>query len=97
MTTDSTEMGNTYIVGDIHGCLDPFEALLERLEFVPKRDRLWLVGDIVNRGPDSLAVLRRAIQLERAMGDRFQMVLGTMKSIFSRSLSASAGYAPRTR
>lgn len=56
----------TYAIGDIQGCDDEFQALLERLEFDPGRDRLWLVGDLVNRGPRSLAVLRRVKAMETA-------------------------------
>lgn len=48
----------TYAVGDIQGQFSEFQALLERCAFDPKRDRLWLVGDLVNRGPESLATLR---------------------------------------
>ena len=47
-----------YVVGDIQGCHAEFRQLLELIAFDPTRDRLWLVGDLVNRGPDSLAVLR---------------------------------------
>lgn len=61
-----------YVVGDIQGCDRAFAELLERIDFNAKRDRLWLVGDLVNRGPDSLKVLRRVIDL----GDAVDCVLG---------------------
>lgn len=48
----------TYAVGDIQGCFATFRRLLHRLQFEPERDRLIAVGDVVNRGPDSLGVLR---------------------------------------
>ena len=53
----------TLIVGDIHGCLQEFEALLEKAHFVLEEDRLILVGDLINKGPDSLGVLRKAHEL----------------------------------
>jgi len=48
----------TYAIGDIQGCYHAFQALLARLKFNPKKDTLWLVGDIINRGSGSLDVLR---------------------------------------
>ena len=48
----------TYAVGDLQGCLQPLRCLLERVAFDPARDKLWLVGDLVNRGPQSLETLR---------------------------------------
>lgn len=48
----------TYAIGDIQGCYHAFTALLARIQFNPKQDKLWLVGDLINRGSGSLEVLR---------------------------------------
>jgi bis(5'-nucleosyl)-tetraphosphatase (symmetrical) len=56
-----------FAIGDIQGCATSFDALLRKLAFRPSRDRLWLVGDLVNRGPDSLAVIRRVMGLGRSV------------------------------
>ena len=48
----------TYVVGDIQGCFAAFKALRKKINFDPKRDCLWSVGDLINRGPDNLATLR---------------------------------------
>ncbi len=62
----------TYAIGDIQGCFAELRELLQKIGFSPEQDQLWLVGDLVNRGPDSLAVLRWA----RDMGDAAVTVLG---------------------
>ncbi len=62
----------TWVIGDVHGCLEPLLRLVEVIGFQPGRDRLWFVGDLVNRGPDSLGVLRWA----SGQGDAVSSLLG---------------------
>ncbi|MFV3329355.1 symmetrical bis(5'-nucleosyl)-tetraphosphatase [Pseudomonas sp. NY15437] len=62
----------TYAVGDLQGCLEPLKCLLEQVQFDPAADTLWLVGDLVNRGPASLDTLRFLY----AMRDSLVCVLG---------------------
>jgi bis(5'-nucleosyl)-tetraphosphatase (symmetrical) len=61
-----------YLVGDLQGCDAPLGRLLERIAFSPSRDTLYLLGDLVNRGPASAAVLRRLM----GYGDAAQCLLG---------------------
>ena len=62
----------TYIVGDLQGCCDELEVLLDALSFSVEADQLWLAGDLVNRGPRSLDTLR----LLRELGESVRIVLG---------------------
>ncbi len=61
-----------YLIGDVQGCDDALEQLLLEINFSPSRDTLVLLGDLVNRGPKSLRVLRRL----KALGDAAQCLLG---------------------
>lgn len=62
----------TYAIGDIQGCLESLQCLLKEIGFNPRKDKLWLAGDLINRGPDSLGTLRFLYQLR----DSLTVVLG---------------------
>jgi bis(5'-nucleosyl)-tetraphosphatase (symmetrical) len=62
----------TYAIGDIQGCFEPLQRLLAAIDFQPAHDQLWLTGDLVNRGPNSLEVLRWA----KHEGSAVTVVLG---------------------
>ncbi|CAM4301263.1 symmetrical bis(5'-nucleosyl)-tetraphosphatase [Comamonas aquatilis] len=61
-----------YCIGDIQGCYDAFERLLQTVDFSESRDTLYVLGDLVNRGPQSAEVLRRCMQA----GDSMRALLG---------------------
>ena len=63
---------STYVFGDIHGCFDTFQALLKKIQWNPKHDKIWCVGDVINRGPKSLAMIEWILDHQ----DHVQCILG---------------------
>jgi len=63
---------SSYIIGDLQGCYSPFLRLLDTIKFNPKQDTVWLAGDLINRGCDSLSTLRYIVQHNQS----FKCVLG---------------------
>lgn len=61
-----------YAIGDLQGCYDPLRRLLEKIAFDPDHDRLWITGDIVNRGPRS----RKTLRFIKSLGEAVVPVLG---------------------
>src|SRR5271168_1227728 len=80
------ETKRTIIVGDIHGCIDEFEELIETISYDPKMDRLILLGDLIDRGPDSIAVVKKAreMNLECVMGNHEHKFIKWFRSQGSR-------------
>lgn len=58
------KINRTILIGDIHGCIEEFDELLKLMDYNPSSDRLILLGDLVDRGPDSVGVLRKVRQMK---------------------------------
>ncbi|MBF0444130.1 MAG: symmetrical bis(5'-nucleosyl)-tetraphosphatase [Magnetococcales bacterium] len=75
-----------YAIGDLHGCFAELQNLLAKIAFNPKHDKLWFVGDLISRGPDSL----RCLRFIRDLGDSAVVVLGNHEMRAITGLSGNA-------
>ena len=81
------EIKRTIIIGDIHGCIDEFNELVDKLNYDKNHDRLILLGDLIDRGPNSVAVVEKArkMDLECVMGNHEHKFTKWHKSMGSRN------------
>lgn len=89
--------GRLFVIGDVHGCIDELNDLLALIEFEPGRDRLIFAGDLVAKGPDSVGVIQRAIELgaESVRGNHEERVLSYLSGKRRHDGSEHANIARR--
>jgi serine/threonine protein phosphatase 1 len=80
-------MGRIFAVGDIHGCVDKLEALLDSIDIDFNDDLLLFVGDYIDRGPDSFAVVDRLVRLKKQYPERIITLRGNHEDMFLDFLS----------
>lgn len=92
VTLDRHDKGRIVIIGDIHGCLEQFNNLLNKIKFHQDYDKLVLVGDLVNKGPDSIGVVRRAINLDAhcVMGNHDAALLTAIQRLRDKEIDAKS-------
>lgn len=79
-----------YVIGDVQGCFDELQILIQKIGFDPGQDRLWVAGDLINRGPGNLAVLRYL----KSLGERVVCVLGNHDIFFLAVVSGAVSQTP---
>jgi len=81
-----------YVIGDVHGCYSSLKELVKKIDFNPKKDTLWFVGDIINRGPESLKCLKYV----KKLGKSAKMVLGNHELHLLASYAGVKKYQSRS-
>jgi len=82
----------TFVIGDLHGCLTPLKRLLDKVQFASGTDEVWFVGDLVNRGPQSLETLR----FVRSLGTDAICVLGNHDLHLLEKIPSTIFFTPTT-
>ena len=82
-------MAKTIIVGDIDGCLKEFQALLPLTGLDEQEDTLVILGDIIDRGPDSYGVLRKILRLKAKMGGRLHCIMGNHEDMAIKAIQTN--------
>ncbi len=86
-------MGRIFAVGDIHGCIDKLDALLDSIDIDFSRDRLLFVGDYIDRGPDPFAVVERVVGLKKQYLDRVITLKGNHEAMLLDFLSGEDDFS----